>query len=650
MSSSVSIDISALESAISALSSLASRIDSQRNRVVTGTPCAVPSLSDGTVDRVARWLRDQEPELSTRLDLARLLDTEGAGVATYTTDADTLANTQKLLGSELAERVGDITYDTDPETLRMLQEILANRATDVQVMAAMYDDLEPQDTASVMAMLETHLGMYGDESALDLAKTLRQGLATATQSPTFPSDWYGRELTRWFTAPMLERDEQNWSMEHIPGMSGASLLAFMMRDVDYDGDFLLGAAETMATFEKEMADGDFGPATYWYGHNGYSAFDGENFTGSFADPMAEMMRAMSRQPEVGYEFIRQPGNAHFFFDQRDWSNDGYDGIAALADRVSTDPDVYRAHPREAAMIASQFVDWTANSPGFNPDDAKAASDSVAHLLRSYMPSVAAAMDGGSEDGDPGLLAAGLNLPGFGELDDMPKFFRGDLTAMTGVAMSTEHGMVDLAGGVADYRQTQVNTLASLLADDPQDLDLRTRLQSVMMDDAELRAFTTRIAGETEISDAHETDKQRQFWTNLLAEGVKQVPIKPPILSTVVEHGIDLGTGAVNDAWANTADGVEDSWEGHATTGIAQMNYESYASLVEAGVIPRDEVPDGFLDHGQVRGWNDLDRDERSDYAARAASEMNSYMPDETLENTYRGRFQDFYDDPSGSGD
>src|SRR5690242_2828045 len=113
MSSSVSIDIPALQGAISALTSLASKIETQRNRVVSGTPCPVPSLSDGTVAAVATWLTEQEPELSTRLDLAKLLDTEGAGVATYTTDADTLANTQQLLGSKLAERVNDISYDTD---------------------------------------------------------------------------------------------------------------------------------------------------------------------------------------------------------------------------------------------------------------------------------------------------------------------------------------------------------------------------------------------------------------------------------------------------------------------------------------------------------------------------------------------------------
>jgi hypothetical protein len=648
MSSSVSIDISALEGAITALTGLASSIESQRNRVCNGTPCSVPSLSDGTVAAVATWLKDQEPELSTRLDLAKLLDTHGAGVATYTTDADTLANTQQMLGHQLAERVNDISYDTDPETLKMLNEILANRSTDVKVMSAMYQDLEPKGTARAMAMLESNYQSYGDDSALDLAKTLRTGLASATKDPYFPGETFGRELTRWFTAPLLDDDEQEWAMENIPGMSGASLLAFMMRDVDYGPEFLKGAADELATFEKNMQDGDFGPATFWYGHNGYGAFDEGKYDGSYADPMAEMMRAMSRQPEVGYEFIREEGNADYFFDKRDWSNDGYDGISALADRVSTDPDIYEAHPQEAAMIASQFVDWTADSSGFNGEDAKAASDSVSHLLSAYMPSMAAAMDGGGDDGDPGTLSAGLNLPGYGELDNMPRFFRGDLSSMTGVAMSTEDGMTSLAGGVSDYRQTQINALAGELADHPDDINLRTQLQSVMMDDAELRGFTTKIAGDNEISDAHDTDQQRQFWTNLLAEGAKQIPIKPPIVGTVVEHGIDMGTEAVNNAWANTADGVEDDWEVNATNGVGQMNYETYASLVEAGVI-HDNVPSGFMDHGEMRGWNDIPLDQRSDYAARAADEMRSYMPDESLENTYRGRFEDFYDDPSGGG-
>ena len=186
MSSSVSIDIPALESAIGKLTDLAGRIETQRNTVLNGTPCAVPSLSDSAVAQVAAWLEDQEPELSTRLDLARLLDTKGAGVATYTTDADTLANVQSRLGTELANRVNDVSYDTDNDDLKTLNEILAGRANDAKVMSAMYQDLQPSGTARVISVLESNLHMTGADSAMDLAETLRKGLQTASTDTAVP--------------------------------------------------------------------------------------------------------------------------------------------------------------------------------------------------------------------------------------------------------------------------------------------------------------------------------------------------------------------------------------------------------------------------------------------------------------------------------
>ena len=467
MSSSVSIDIAALEGAISALTSLASKIESERMRICSGTPCPVPSLSDGAVAAVATWLSDQEPELSTRLDLARLLDTEGAGVATYTTDADTLANTQQMLGRELADRVNDVSYDTDADDLEALSEILAGRVSDQLVMSAMFQDLEPQGTAHAITILEqNHWGGSGQDGApLDLAMTLRSGLATASKEPSFPAETYGADMVRWFTAPMLSDDEQDWMMEHdMSSMKGASLLAFMMRDVDYDPDFLTGAADTLDTFEQQMKDSDFGEAAYWYNHNGYSAFnEGEEMT--YADPMAEMMRAMSRQPEVGLDFFSGAERRDFYFDKRDWSNDGYDGIAAVADRASTDPATVRDNPEMAALIASQFVDQTADSEGFNAEDARAAADSVGHLLKSYMPSMAASLDAGGEDRDPKLHDPPLDIIGFGEMTNMPVFYRNDLASMTGVAMSSQDGMTSMAEGVSDYRQTQILAVADRLYDD-----------------------------------------------------------------------------------------------------------------------------------------------------------------------------------------
>ena len=425
---------------------------------------------------------------------------------------------------------------------------------------------------------------------------MREGLATASNDPSFSGESYANELMQLFIAPMHTDEQQEWASENeLSSNAGASLMAFLMKDVNYSPEFLTGAADKVDEFERLAEDGPMGDASSWYYHTGISQFN-ESENAEAADPMAEMMRALSRQPEVGYDFITEGDRADFYFDKRDWSQDEYDGIAALADRVSTDPDVYGAHPEGAALVAAQFVDLTSNSEGFNAEDAKGASDSVAHLLSTYMPSTAAAMDGGGGDaGNAQNHPGGLNVIGFGQMDHMPQFYREDLVNMTGVAMSTEDGMVDMAGGVANYRQTQINTLADQLADDPDNINLRTQLQGVMLDDAELRAFTTKIAGETEINEAYNTDQQRQFWSNLVAEGVKQVPIKPPIVGSIVEHGIDMGTGAVNDAWANTAEGVTDEWEENATNGIAQMNYETYASLVESGVINENDVPPSLLD-------------------------------------------------------
>lgn len=95
--------------------------------VLNGTPCSVPSLSDGMVAAVSSWLTEQEPELSTRLDLAKLLAGKGGTSATYTSDVDTLANVQSMLGKELADRVNDVSYDTDPEDLEWLNEMLSAR-------------------------------------------------------------------------------------------------------------------------------------------------------------------------------------------------------------------------------------------------------------------------------------------------------------------------------------------------------------------------------------------------------------------------------------------------------------------------------------------------------------------------------------------
>ena len=108
-----------------------------------------------------------------------------------------------------------------------------------------------------------------------------------------------------FIAPMHTEEQREWASDNeLSSSAGASLMAFMMRDVNYSAEFLTGAANKLDEFEQLVrrtapwampARGTTTPA--------YSPFN-ESEDAEHADPMAEMMRALSRQPEVGIRVHR----------------------------------------------------------------------------------------------------------------------------------------------------------------------------------------------------------------------------------------------------------------------------------------------------------------------------------------------------------
>lgn len=644
----VQIDIDQLDAALRILGDLASNIDTQRGIAASGTPISLPTLDDGHLGRTARWLEEQKPVLRVRRDIAVLLSGKTSGTCSYDIADDTFAASQQLLATTISDKIDSLGPDADPDDVSRVTGIMRAWQGDPQVMQLLFGDLGARGTARAMAVIQEGIrfGSAGDELHT-LAMTLRTGLQSATRSPYFDSTGFGRELVRQLVAPLLTDDEQRWQEEHgMMGMSGASSLAFLLAGRGYGADFLVSAGNTLVDFEKRCADGSL-PASYWYGHNGYGPL---NSGSGYADPMAVLLKSMSGNAQATGDFLSDKATRDFLFDQRDFSDDGYAGVSALADTASTDPALVKRDPEMAALIASEFVHEIADSPGFNPDDAKAASASVAHLLASYMPSVATALDGPGGVGDPGLQDPPLDIAGFGRIEDLPLFYRKDLAALTGVAMGTKDGMGTMAAGVADYQQTQVNAIAAQLADRPNDVDLRTQLNSVLKDRAELDGFTTKIAGQTQIDDAYSTDQQRAAWIKLVSDAAGAVPIKPPGVGFVVGEGLDWATSAATEEWAHTSKAATDNAIEQATDGVARLNYQTYTSLVEADVIPRKDVPDSFFaDDGTLKSWADIaGTDHAQSYSEAAAQGMKGYISDEDLETTYRSRFQDFYDDPGGS--
>src|SRR5882757_5550821 len=132
MGETIKIDINKLNSALSKLDALATSIDTQRRSAMSNCPISLPSLEDGALGATSKFLIDQKPELQTRLDLAKLLDQDGDGQATYTVDhGDQLWEVKRALSDEMTKQLKDLKVDSkeDRERAALLAGML-NRYKD----------------------------------------------------------------------------------------------------------------------------------------------------------------------------------------------------------------------------------------------------------------------------------------------------------------------------------------------------------------------------------------------------------------------------------------------------------------------------------------------------------------------------------------
>lgn len=665
----VNIDIAKLKSAITALTSLADGIDAQRSRAMSGTPVGLPSLTDGELGKKSRWLRDQEPELQVRHDLAVLLDSGDTGHASYDVALDTLDMAKDMLGTELAEALNDVDYKTSEDDLDRLNEILAGQQDDPDVMSSMFKTLGPDGTVGVLGNVTSIMGSSAldVEKLRDLAEHMRSGLATASNSESWQNrplpysssltyaQMFADDMVRYSTAPMLTDEEQQAFQEKYPnaqGMYGASILTFLMQEHGYSDDFLVSAASTLDQFEQQMHDGDM-EATYWYSHNGYSPLV-EKDELMYDDPMAAIMQNFAANPSAGLRFFDSEDRQDFYFNDRDWSEDGFKSITMAAEGITTDADNLAKDAELTTTIASSFLHNIADNDGFNPEDAKDASPYLAEMLKFYMPAVDQALRNGEDSGKPRDVE--FNLEHFGSFENYPELFKGDLDSLMQVAMGTEDGMQSIAEGVGAFQQTQLNNAAVALGLDPDDPGVRTELRDVLERTSALTGFTEYSVGQVEISAAEDQDAQRQAYIDLVSEAAGLVPL--PGAEQVGELGskaldfgwgkaVELGTDAAGEHFASEAEGATDKAETRAEQGASRVKVNAFLALVDAGVIPRDEVPDMWIQNGSLISPGDIKPEDMSQYTQSAMNGVNEYATNLDLETSYKNDFLNYYKPAGG---
>lgn len=629
----VEIDIEKLSTAMTELDNLSIALSSATTTVRYQSPVPLPSLTNAAMRDLEQWLSDQKPELKTRRDLAILLNKGGStGTISFTVTDDNLTEIEKRLGQEIAKGLDDINPDAEPGAGLDVADMLKKYKNNANVTSAMYGELGPERSAEVLRMLKglTNVSESYKDEYTDLYTSMTGALPSA--STLLDRDW-ANEFTTYLMPPDAMSDDIRLPV--FGSTSGPDVLADLLDGGTIAPDFLKGMGDEIERGERVL--GDKAPGVW-------KALAGD-------DVGDLLMKQFSRHPEDALDWL-QEGDENgrdrqtYWFNDRDFSNTGYDGVAQMVDKISTNPALMKDRPYDAAAIVTTFFDLVANSPGFTPENASASSDSLSHIMAVYMPAV---MNGVGIQGDADwpVPDGEFVLSPFGNLGVMPLFQHDDLKSITAVAMSTEDGMATVAQG---YTQLTTQRLAALA--DSGNITSGA-LSTILSDEAGLRGFLDRGAADAAINAGASADEKKRYFSNLVSEAAGILPI--PKSKEIGEHAGDLvkngynyavkytinaGEEAANNRWATSEEEARDLAVSSAQHGYHESAYSLYRSLVGSGLVSEDALINGTHEGGAVKSYADLENPRSYNDNIRALLTDLDLNPNEIL-----GEYYTQYNDP-----
>lgn len=547
-------------------------------------------------------------------------------------------------------QVNDEDFDLDQEKVDRLSALIDAYGSDSDVAAALYEDLGADGTMATMSSIESYLRLGGmDEDAVrGLADDLRRTLGVASQDPQFDSDGFGEDLARFATWQIDDGEREAFEERygHVGSSANASVLTYLMGNHHLDGDLVEAVATELDAFERN--DDGVMSAQEWYGHTGHSPLNAtDEFTGYADDPMAATLANLGSHPDNAYSFLTDdPARQDYYFHERDSRADGFSGVTQLVNGLGTDPDMLEQHRQGTGEIVSRFFHGLATNEHFSVDDARASSPHLGELMKHYTPAIDAALRNADPEAQPGTYDYDKEY--VGRFDDYPRLLKDDLRELMQVAVSTDEGATRIAEGIGAYQQTQVNNLADLVANDPRDGERLNELRDVLERAGGLQGFAEHAVGSTEIAEAEDHDRRVEAFSDIVGEAAGLVPlpgsgIAGEVLSAAVDQGVELGTGAFNDAYGSQTEAAAASAEERAELGATRLKVNAYLSLVEAGVIPASEVDERWRDGaGGFISAADIPRGELGDYSLDASDGLNNYAPPTELETAYKNEYLNFY--------
>ena len=670
--SSVTVHHAELDQAIDEAVLLRARIDDQVNAATSNSPVELPSLSSHAVTRVGRWLDAEIPVLEGLSTIARLLDTDGTGQATFEVTA-TPYSVREMVGETLAEQA----YLANPnfkEEFGAWAEEYSEWLDDPQVMASFYENITPEGALRLMSNIAGPDGVGPDdfvpfEERQLLLNQLRTGLEQATTYSGFPGEQYARDLVEQATV-----DPEDLMGRGIYNPSGA--LAFLLRDGDFDRPFLDAMATELDHYERvenNGASGLWGYRPTLDADFGQFMPPGTAMTYDNLDPMAGLMSAMENDPEYALEFFSddsqeegQPDRSYYYIHDRNWDQDGYQGITGVLDAATTDPDLIgdpdSPEARDAAMLASRTVEYfserenigelperMAQWGSFGDND---SSQNLAHIMTTYMPSVDAALDPTKTgtDYDPEVFTLTDDARGGLQLTNAPLFDRAALDKFGLLAMASDDGFAEVRAGVTDHRQETLGNAVNRYADDPQGNE--SMLQNALDDDARREGYFVRLIGDQDIAEGAAEDARTQAWIDFGSDVVDLVPIPGvdqvtgmggDVINAAIDRGKGAGTDAITAALVDAEDGAQADAQEAASSTLDQQSYAVASLLAERGLMEDESVEIPTWSEYQEMGdgeratlWESLNSTERgvgrhfssTEYSEVFNSELATYFYDD----------------------
>ncbi|MFI6828094.1 DUF6571 family protein [Kribbella sp. NPDC050241] len=412
----IKIDINKLDSALKKLDNLVSAVDSNRKSASSNTPISLPSLEDGDLGKTTKWLTEQKPELQTRLDLARLLDVDGDGQASYKVEyGDQLWEVKRGLSDEMTKQLKDLDVNSvdDRKRAALLASLLNRYQNDPDIPWQVMNGLGPEGVTEVMNKLRNMTGQYGSQywqnsdnpgdehtALIDLQEQMGKGLAGMFSSASvyMDGDW-GKKIA-----------EDPWS---------ASVLMRYIDKAHKDIDPMV--FEAMGTELKDRERNDPMIWSQMYSDPDYWNFGNEHF--SELSPMREYLNVADNSTRDAQAVMGNDDLLQYFTSERM----DYDDLSDQAGKVLKVATVDAAYSdnyqysMDAAKISSSLL----HQLGGDAEPLDGVKEEVGGIIATYIADADRVHEGGTGEKDPGYhLWGDKDFPygyGLGEESGIPAY-------------------------------------------------------------------------------------------------------------------------------------------------------------------------------------------------------------------------------------